>query len=67
MYSADQKYREAKREVGYRQHVYGKMVKAGNMLPEEAKMRIAIMSEIAEEYRKQAEADAPQIKFPDSY
>jgi hypothetical protein len=47
--------------------VYDKMIKAGNMLPEEARMRIALMQEICEDYRRQAERDAPQLKFPDSY
>jgi hypothetical protein len=61
------KWKEAEREVRYRQRVYGRLVADKGMRQEVADKRIAIMQAIAEDYRKLAERDAPEIKFPDSY
>ncbi|HMF27592.1 MAG TPA: hypothetical protein VKE42_02405 [Candidatus Cybelea sp.] len=61
------KWKEATREVSYRKRVYERLVADKGMRRELADRRIAIMSEIAEDYRKLAEQDEPAIKFPDSY
>jgi len=51
-YSAAEKQREAEREVASRKRIYGKMnrLRGGALDPADAK-RIAIMQEIADDYR----------------
>jgi hypothetical protein len=61
MFTAMQKATEASREVGYRQFVYSKKVADGKMSEAEARKRIAIMQEIANDYLAEAEADAPKF------
>lgn len=57
MYSAKEKAAEARREVGYRRHVYPRRVDDGKMRAAESDRRIAIMQEIAEDYAAQAEKE----------
>lgn len=52
-----QKMAEASREVGYRQFVYSRKVNDGKMPEAEAKRRIAVMEEIAEDYKALAEKE----------
>ena len=56
-FSAREKHKEAVREVAYRQFVFSKRVDEGRMKEAEAERRIAIMEEIAEDYREQAEKE----------
>jgi hypothetical protein len=56
-YSAEEKAKEARREVTYRQFVYSRRLAAGTMREAEAKKKIAIMTEIAEDYEKLAEKE----------
>jgi hypothetical protein len=51
--TAADKYHEARREVGMRRHVYPGLEMSVN----DARRRIAIMEEIAEDYRRLAERD----------
>ena len=62
-----EKCREAEREVALRRHVFPRWVSEKRMRQETADYRIAIMQAMADDYKKLAEKDAPQIKFPDSY
>jgi len=66
-FSAAQKRREAEREISYRRQVYAKMVHDGRMTQEESDMRIAIMQDIARDYRVIGEQEEPTLKFPDSF
>lgn len=50
MFTAEEKHREAQREVEMRKTVYARTL----MSPHEIKRKIAIMQEIADEYQKQA-------------
>lgn len=50
-FTNQQKYVEAKREIGLRKYVYEKRVKEGRMLQMKAAELIGIMEEIAEDYR----------------
>jgi hypothetical protein len=54
-FNNEEKANEAAREVKMRYEVYGRM--AGGQLMPSQERRIAIMEEIAAEYRKLAEAD----------
>lgn len=56
-HSALEKHREAMREVGYRRQVYERRVAAQQMSRSEADRKIAIMQEIADEYRELAEKE----------
>lgn len=49
-FSAQDKQREALRELGYRRKVYTRMVAEGRMKGKQADLRLAIMSEIADDY-----------------
>jgi hypothetical protein len=66
-FTNNDKFKEAMRELSYRKRVYERLVAEKGMRRELADKRIAIMQEIAEDYRKLAEHDQPEIKFPDSY
>jgi hypothetical protein len=57
-YSAEEKLREIRREIEMRKYVYGR---TSTISPHEAKFRIDIMEEIAEDYRKLAEAEEPRL------
>jgi len=50
MFTAKEKADEARREVGYREHVYERRVNDGKMSRQTADRRIAIMREIMDEY-----------------
>lgn len=52
-----EKMREAQREIGQRQWVYPKRIDAGKLKQADADRQIAIMREIAEEYRAAAEQE----------
>ena len=62
-----EKCREAEREVAYRRRVFPRWVSEKKMRQHVADHRIAIMQEIADDYKTRAENDEPEIKFPDSY
>lgn len=55
-YSAFEKCREAQREVEMRKEVYGRNA-PGGVIPPTQQRRIAIMEEIAEDYRILAEKE----------
>jgi len=57
MYTAEEKAKEARREVTYRQFVYSRRLAAGKMTEADAKRKIAIMEEIAADYEKLAEGE----------
>jgi len=50
-----EKAKEARREVTYRQFVYSKRVTDGKMTDVEARRKIAIMTQIAEDYERWAD------------
>lgn len=54
-YTDQQKYEAAAREVRFRERVYGRRVAAEKMTKEQADREIAIMKEIAEDYRTKSE------------
>ena len=54
-YSDQQKYEAAMREVRFRQRVYARRVAAKKMTKEQADREIAVMVEIAEDYRVKSE------------
>lgn len=56
-YSAQEKYDEAMREVKMRLRVYPGWIDAGKLTVLTAERRIAIMQEIAEEYKNQIESE----------
>ena len=56
-YTAAEKHADAAREVRLRQKVYDRLVNANSMSMEAAKRRIAIMTEIAEDYRQLAKKE----------
>ncbi len=56
-YTAEEKAAEAEREVSFREHVYKKQVEQGRMTLKDAARRIAIMGEIAADYRTQAQSE----------
>jgi hypothetical protein len=47
----------ARREVGYRKHVYAGLVRKGFKTEQEARREIAIMEEIANDYSRAESAD----------
>ncbi len=52
----DQEKREAaEREVKFRRRVYARRISEGKMKPEQAEREIAVMEEIAEDYRAKSE------------
>jgi hypothetical protein len=57
MFTNREKNKEALREVDYRRFVYSKRIGDGKMTQADADRKIAKMVEIAEDYRKLAEAD----------
>jgi len=63
-YTLGEKLREIEREVKFRRSVYARMVAEHRMLREEADRRIAIMQEIATDYREQCEQEQPVLQFP---
>ena len=50
-FSNEEKLKELERELGYRHHVFKKLVDQGKHSLDTAQRRIAILSEIADEYR----------------
>ena len=54
-YTDQQKYEAAAREVRFRQRVYARRIEAQRMTQEQADREIAIMAEIAEDYRAKSE------------
>jgi len=63
MFSAKQKHAEALRELAQRRRVYSRMVAEGRMKGKDADLRLQVMSEIADDYREQAEADEAKGRF----
>jgi hypothetical protein len=64
-FSNAEKHREAVREVAYRRRSFARWVSDKKMRQEHADLRIAIMQEIADDYRRLAQLDEPKRKFPD--
>lgn len=52
VYTAAEKLAELKREIGLRRRVYGRLVETGGMKEAEATKRIAVMEQIAADYRE---------------
>jgi hypothetical protein len=55
--TATDKQKEAEREVAMRRNVYPKWIAAGRMKQDEADRRVAVMEQIAADYREQAERE----------
>lgn len=55
-FNAAQKLAEVERELGVREHVYPRWVRAGTLDRGVAQRRMNILREIAEDYRAQVEA-----------
>jgi hypothetical protein len=55
--TAIQKAEAAEREVKYRKRVYDRQVEAGKMTRDFADRQVAIMQEIADDYRKFAKTE----------
>lgn len=55
MFTDQQKREAAERELKFRKRVYARRVSEGRMKQEQADREIAIMSEIAEDYRAKSE------------
>lgn len=62
-FSSKEKAEAARREAGYREHVYPRRVSEGKMRGEFARRQIELMKEIAEDYERQDAQDRPQL-FP---
>ena len=65
MYSAKRKYECAEREVRQRKRVYKGLVEQGRMTSAQAREEVAVMMEIAEDYRLQVRdlfGEPPQAK-----
>lgn len=60
-FTAKQKGECAAREVGYRKRVYARRVAAEQMTQAKADAEIAIMQEIADDYRRLAEVEEPRL------
>jgi hypothetical protein len=56
-FTHQEKYEELERELKMRKQVFDRLVANGNLSPETAKRRIAIMQEIADDYAKLAALD----------
>jgi len=56
-FSAFEKHREAVRELDYRRRVYERMVSSAKMSVDVAQRRLALMAEIADDYREQSEKE----------
>ena len=63
-FTAEELAKEAERELRYRQFVYSKLIGEGKLNPVTAQRRIAMMEEIAQHYRSEAEA---RERFPDGW
>jgi hypothetical protein len=57
VFTAEDKYQEALREVEMRQEVFARLVTAGNMSEQLSKRRIAIMQEIADHFKELAKKE----------
>ena len=60
-FTSKDKYLAASREVAMRRSVYPGLVTRGRMTNDEAERGIAIMSQIAEDYRKLADQEEPDL------
>jgi hypothetical protein len=57
MFTNEEKFKEARRELAYRQFVYSKRVAEGSMKAAQAEKQIALMTEIMEDYLALAEKE----------
>lgn len=57
MWTNDEKAKEARREIKYREFVYSRRVGEGKMKQQQAEILISIMTEIAEDYERLAEKE----------
>jgi hypothetical protein len=57
VFTAAEKLKCAERELKYRYYAYPRRVDAGDMTPKAAKLQIALMEEIAADYRALAEKE----------
>jgi hypothetical protein len=57
VFTALDKLRCAEREVKLRRQVYPNRIESGRMSPAKAEYEIAVMADIAEDYRKLAEGE----------
>lgn len=56
-----EKAEAAKREAGYRRHVYPRRISEGKMRADFARQQIELMEEIAEDYGRLDAQDRPQL------
>ena len=56
-FSAFEKHREAVRELEFRRRVYERMIDSAKLSRDVAARRLALMSEIADDYREQSEKE----------
>jgi hypothetical protein len=56
-FTADQKYHEVLRELALRRKLYPRWIAEGRVSEEEAKKRINIMAEIADDYDEQVKQE----------
>ena len=66
-FTAAEKEKCARRELGYRMRVYGGLVASGRMNANKARHEIALMQEIADDYRRQAQPDDLFPKWESSH
>ncbi len=60
-FTNQEKADEVRREVGYRQRVYARLVSEGKMHYTEQQRRIGIMQAILDDYQKLDAADRPDL------
>jgi len=63
-FSNKEKAEAARREAGYREHVYPRRVSDGKMRGDFARRQIELMKEIAEDYERRDAEDRPQLFSP---
>lgn len=60
-FTNEQKHKAALREIMQRRRVYPRLVGKGSMTQKQMDYEIAVMTEIAGEYRERMDADSPQL------
>jgi hypothetical protein len=57
MFTAEEKWIEARRELKMRMRVYPRLIEAGDLSEQAARQRIGIMQEIATDYERLAQTE----------
>lgn len=63
-FTARELEREARREVGQREHVYKRLVEAGKLTQQKADRQIALMRAIADRLKEIANTEDAQKRLP---